>query len=122
MVVGLVVVAGRVVTLEGVTTVRVTVLLGLLVVEVAGLEVVVVVIGLVLLAGASVLEVVTLELAVGLVVLELLGTAGCAVTSAGLDVIEASVRAPVTTGLIVEGCVPPLLEELPEPVVPESPS
>lgn len=42
MVVGLVVVPGRVTTLEGVTTVRVTVLVGLVVVAVDGLTVVLV--------------------------------------------------------------------------------
>lgn len=125
MVAGLVVVAGRVVTLEGVTTVRVTVPLGLLVVVVAGLvTVVVVVVGLLTVAaGASVLEVETLVVVVGLVVPELLGE-----ISVGLDVIAASVRAPVIVGVfgvvgfvgvVGDELLPPLLSmALPAPVVP----
>ena len=122
VVAGLVIVAGRVVTLEGVTTVRVTVpLLGL------GTWV-----GLTTLVGASVLEVVTLETEAGLVTPELLvegvetpELTGCAVISVGFFAPGASVRAPVTIGLVgfvgVDGVIvllPPLLKELPAPVVP----
>lgn len=59
-------VAGRVVTLEGVTTVRVTVPLGLDVAEA----------GLVVVVGVTVLEVVTVVVVVGFVVLELFGFVG----------------------------------------------
>lgn len=127
-------VAGRVVTLEGVTTVRVTVPLGLDVAEaglvvVAGVTVleevtVVVVVGFVAVKSeveAGVLEVLTL-LEVGVEVVELMG---CAVTSVGLFRPLVSVRAPVTVGVLgvtgvagVELELLLLLKELPVPVVP----
>ena len=142
MVAGLVVVAGRVVTLEGVTTVRVTVLCGwvvvagrVVVVVVAGLEtlvlledvgVVVLVVGreVLFVAGTSVLEVVAVVL-VGLLVAVLpvvgvvLEEVGCMLMFDGLAseaVLLKSAREPVTTGLLV--LPPPLSKELPVPVVP----
>ena len=145
--VGRVVVVGRVFELEGVTTVRVTVPLGFVVVavgleDVAGVtvrDVVTVVVGFVVLelfgvvgseaekfdVEAGVLEVVTLLVA-GLEPPEL---TGCAETSEGLFKPVASVRAPVTVGLVgviwvagVELLLPPLLKELPVPVVPPASS
>ena len=143
---GLVVAGLEVLLLEGVTTVRVTVELGHVVVVVAGLVVVV---------GVTVLEEVTVVVVVGFVVLGLLGVVGseaekfdveagvlevvtllvagletpeltgCAVISEGLFKLEASVRAPVTVGVVgvigvagVELGLPPLLKELPVRVVP----
>lgn len=145
VVVGRVVVVGRALELEGVTTVRVTVPLGLDVAEA----------GLVVVVGVTVLEEVTVVVVVGFVVLGLLGVVGseaekfdveagvlevvtllvagletpeltgCAVISEGLFKLEASVRAPVTVGVVgvigvagVELGLPPLLKELPVPVVP----
>ena len=115
VVVGLVVVAGRVVTLDGVTTVRVTVPFGL----------VVVVVGLEIIAGPSVLEVETFVVVVGLVMVLSLDDAGLAEISVGLFKPEASVREPVIVGEVgfageieVELLLPPLLKELPAPVVP----
>ena len=124
---GLFVVAGRVTTLEGVTTVRVTVLLGLFVVVVSVLEEETFVpelfadVGFVdekFVAEDSVLEVVTLVVGTETPVL-----VGRALMSVGLLAAGfVSVRAPVIIGVVgvaeVEVLLPPLLKELPAPVVP----
>jgi hypothetical protein len=117
-----VVVAGRVTTLEGVTTVRVTVLLGLLVVDPSVLEEDTFVPGLLEDEGftTEMFEVEDSDLeADTLVGTETPGVDGWTVISVGFEMGFASVRAPVTIEVgVVEELVPPLLKELPVPVVP----
>lgn len=131
---------GRVFELEGVTTVRVTVPLGLvlddgLVVTVRDEVTVVVVVGFVVVepfevagfvAEKSEVELGVLEVLVLLVLgVETPGLAGWTVISAGLFKPEVSVRVSLTDGVVgfmgvagVELLLPPLLKELPAPVVP----
>ena len=138
--VGRVVVVGRVFELEGVTTVRVTVPLGLvlddgLVVTVRDEVTVVVVVGVVVVepfevagfvAEKSEVELGVLEVLVLLVLgVETPELAGWTVISAGLFKPEVSVRVSLTDGVVgfmgvagVELLPPPLLKELPAPVVP----
>ena len=87
--VGRVVVVGRVFELEGVTTVRVTVLLGLVVV-VAGLEVVV---------GVTVRDEVTVVVVVGFVELELFEVVGFEAEKSDVEVVVLEVVTLLVAGL-----------------------